>query len=145
MITKEFAEAATEINAIFDNLSNDILSKIPLNVRNFFKSIASDSYHFEYDVTKTLNEQDLKPKTKGIIALLYRDYISNEEEKKNFIKDYNIYLDKQEHIKKEKYNPENLFKVSKKQEEQNDVLLIKYEEQKWYKRIFNLFKRIFNK
>jgi len=145
MVTKELAETATEINVIFDNLSNDILTKIPKNVQDFFKSIASDSYKFEYDNTKTLNEQELKPKTKGIIALLYRDYICNENEKKQFIEKYNIYIDKQEQIKHEKYNPDNLFKSSKKQALCDEVLPITYEKEKWYTKILNLLKGIFFK
>lgn len=145
MITKEFAETATEINVIFDNLSNDILRKIPINVRNFFLDNASESYHFEYDTTKTLKEQELKPKTKGIIALLYRDYICDEKEKNEFVEKYNIYIDKQEKIKTEKYNPDKLFKSSKKQIVCDEALPIVYEEKKWYKKFLNLFKRIFLK
>lgn len=140
MITKELAETATEINVIFDNLSQDILNKIPMKIQNFFKNIASESYHFEYDITKPLSEQQLKPKTKGIIALLYRDYICNEESRIEYVKKYNSYIERQEEIKHEKYNIDNLFKTSEKQEINDEVLPVICIKEKWYTKILKLFK-----
>lgn len=145
MITKELTETATEINIIFENLSNDILNKIPMSIREFFEKIASTSYHFEYDKNKTLDEQELKPKTKGVIALLYRDYICDEPQKKEFIQEYNLFLNKQEQTKREKYNPNDLFKSSKNEVLNNEILPIIYERSKWYTRILSIFKRIFFK
>ncbi len=145
MITKELAETATEINIIFQNFSNDILNKIPKSVQEFFEKIASPSYNFEYDKNKTLAEQELKPKTKGVIALLYRDYLCDENEKQKFIQEYNLFLDKQEQTKKERYNPDKLFETLKKEKQENKALPIIYEENKWYTKILNIFKRIFLK
>lgn len=145
MITKELTETATEINIIFENLSNDILNKIPMSIRENFKKIASPSYSFEYDKNKTLAEQELKPKTKGVIALLYRDYVCDEYEKKEFMREYNLFLDKQEQTKREKYKPDELFKALKSETLDNEVLPVLYEENKWYTKILNIFKRIFFK
>lgn len=145
MITKELTETATEVNIVLDNLPNDILAKIPMNIRELLKKIASNSYHFEYDKNKTLNEQDLKPKTKGILSLLYRDYICNEEEKQEFIKKYNQFLQKQEQIKREKYNPDDLFRTHKNEIQYNEVLPVVYEKNSWFIKILNLIKHIFKK
>lgn len=146
MITKELAETATEINIIFENLSNDILNKIPMNVRDFFEKIASPAYNFEYDKNKTLVEQELKPKTKGVIALLYRDYICDENEKQRFIQNYKLFLDKQEQTKREKYNPDELFMdLESKILSNNETLPAIYKENRWYTKILNIFKRIFLK
>ena len=81
MVTKELSEAAVEINSIFENMSIDLLNKIPIDFRNFFIEIASENYKFEYNKTISLNEQELLPKTKGILALIYRDYLCDELEK----------------------------------------------------------------
>lgn len=113
MVSKEFSEVAVEINSIFENLSTDILNKIPINFQNLFKKIASKTYKFEYDKTKTLDEQKLKPKTKGIIALIYRDYICDEIEKKEYIKAFNQFLNNKEKQKSEIYNPNNIFKKNR--------------------------------
>ena len=145
MITKELTETATEVNIVFENLSSDVLAKIPMNIREFFKKIASNSYQFEYDKNKTLNEQDLKPKTKGILALLYRDYICDEAEKQEYIKEYNQFKEKQEQAKREKYNPEDLFKTPKNEIQYNEILPVVYEKNRWYTKFLNLVKRIFKK
>lgn len=89
MEMKELSEAAVEINSIFENMSSEMLNKIPKKLQNFFREIASKTYKFEYDKNKTLEEQSLKLKTKGIIALIYRDYICNQEERKDYINKYN--------------------------------------------------------
>ena len=59
-MTQEISEVSVEINEIFNNMSIDLLNKIPLNVRDFFKNNASNTYTFEYDTTKSLNEQNIK-------------------------------------------------------------------------------------
>ena len=53
-------------------------------------------YHFEYDKSKRLDEQNLMPKTKGVLALLYRDYIANETKREEFIYYYNSFLEEKQ-------------------------------------------------
>ena len=108
----EMKEVAVEINSIFDNMSADVLNKIPLKIRNFFKNNASNTYSFEYDTTKSLNEQNIKDKTRGIIALLYREYICNDIERKEYDAIYTDFLNKKEEEKRAEYNPNNIFKKS---------------------------------
>ena len=79
MISKELSEAAVEINSIFENMSIDLLNKIPKNLQDFFCKIASTTYTFNYDKFKTLKEQNLKPETQGIIALIYSNYLCPKE------------------------------------------------------------------
>ena len=142
MVTKELTETAAEINVIFDNLSIEILNKIPINVKEFFENIASNTYCFEYDKTKTLNQQELKPKTKGIIALLYRDYICDEAEKQEYIQEYNMYISKKEEEKRQLYNPNNIFKESKDNTTNSAILPVVCKKEKWYTKILKLFRSI---
>ena len=107
MVSREFTQAAVEINSIFENMSDDILSKIPVKIRNFFKEVASKDYIFNYDNSKSLDEQKILPKTKGILALLYRDYICDENDKAEFYEAYNELKNIKE---KEKYDFDNVFK-----------------------------------
>lgn len=85
-ISKELSEAAVELCAVFDNSSMDILIKIPDKFIKFINSIASTTYSFKYDKTKTLEEQNLSPKTKGLIALIYRDFLCDEQERIEYMK-----------------------------------------------------------
>ena len=101
MVTKELSEAAVEINSIFENMSVDLLNKIPKKFKIFFIRIASKDYKFEYNKTISLNEQKLLPQTKGILALIYRDYLCDEIEKENYNKEYNRVLMLKEHEKQD--------------------------------------------
>lgn len=142
MVTKELSEVAVEINSIFENMSIDLLNKIPQNFKEFFNKIASKDYKFEYDKTISLNEQRLLPKTKGILALIYRDYLCDEIEKENYNKEYNRVLMLKERQKQEKYNSNDIFKNKKNEikDDYSNINLLPIE----YKRI-SLFKKIFEK
>lgn len=81
MITKEFAEAATEINAILGYLPSEYVEKIPEKLRNFFKKVESKEYTHKIDPYKRLNEQELLPKTTTLLTILYREYWCTDEER----------------------------------------------------------------
>ena len=83
-MNQEFKEVAVEINSIFDNLPMDLQNKIPLRIRDFFKNNASTTYSFVYDKSKRLSEQNIKDKTRGIISILYRDFLCNDVERKEY-------------------------------------------------------------
>ena len=60
MVTKDLSEAAVEFKSILENCSDDIVNKIPTNFLKFIDKIASKTYKFNYDKTKSLIEQNLK-------------------------------------------------------------------------------------
>ncbi len=140
---QEFYEVAVEINSIFDNMSIEVLNKIPLKVRDFFKNNASTTYSFTYDKTKSLNEQNIKDKTRGIIAILYRDYICDEIEKKEYNDMYTEYLNKKEEEKRILYNPDDIFK--KANVENTNYLEVIDNKTSLIKRIFNKILKFFRK
>ena len=121
MVTKELSEAAVEFNCILENSSKTIIEKIPIKFLNFMKEIASKTYEFNYDKSKSLNEQNLKPETRGLIALVYQDYLCDEEKKKQYLKKCSERMLKKELEKREKYNPDDLFKSRKKNQSQENV------------------------
>lgn len=146
MITKDLSECAVEINCIFENMSKDMLEKIPLKLQNFFKEIASKDYKFEYDISKKLAEQNIKDKTKGIIALIYKDYICNEAEKKEYISEYTKFLELEEQQKRAKYDPDAIFK---QREKLNTTLTentypIVYQKTSWFRKLILKIKTIFS-
>ena len=145
MITKELSEAAVEMNYIFDNMSAEVLKKIPKSFRQFFKEIESKKYIFKYDKSKKLAEQKLLPETKGIIALMYRDYLCNEIEKQKYNEYCKKILEEEERKKIEKYNPNNIFKEKNKITPNQKILPTEYKKESLIKRIFNKIKRFFVK
>lgn len=110
-MNRELTLSAVEINSIFQNMSRDLLNKIPANIKDFFIQIADKNYDFKYDKTLKLNEQKIMPKTKGILALIYRDYICNDLERKNYINECNKILNVQNNNNTSDFS--NLFKKNK--------------------------------
>lgn len=145
MITKELRESAVEINTIFENMSSELLTTIPIKLQLFFKKIASETYIFKYDNSKSLAEQKLSPKTRGLISLIYRDYICNESEKSEFNEIYNKLLDCKDKLK---YDATEIFKLDNEETKdiKENVLPIIYEEKNtWLKQVINKIKNLFKK
>ncbi len=146
---QEIHEVAVEMNAIFDNMSEDILSKIPLKLRKLFKENASTTYNFKYDKTKSLNEQNIKDKTRGVIAFLYRDYICDENERNEYNEIYSKFLREEEEKKRTLYNPNDIFKKAntKNTQKNENINLTEMTNtktnfiQKLFSSILNIFKR----
>lgn len=138
MSVNELRKSAVEINAIFENLPKDILEKIPSTVKVFFKQIASDTYSFKYDASKNLNEQNLMPKTKGVLALIYRDYICTKEERIEYVQKYNSFLEERQNMK-QSIIQENIEKPF------NTDLPVALEKENWYTKLFNSIKKLFKK
>lgn len=152
MVTKELSEAAVEFNCILKNASPEIIRKIPKSFISFMKNIASTTYKFDYDKSKKLNEQILKPETRGLISLVYSDYICNNKEKEEYIIKCQNYLKIKEKEAKEKYNSYNIFEKSKvkTQNIENDTIteetaMVEYKEKNFMQKVFEKIKYLFKK
>ncbi len=152
MITNEFAEAAAEINEILEYLPKEYVEKIPVKLREFFEKVRKQDYVSNIDPYKSLDEQDLKPKTKTLITVIYRNYWCTKEEREELDKILIENDKKYEEELREKYNPDNIFKKKEKVEEIKEIeekSLIVYDNQKWYQKAFefisNIFKKMFKK
>lgn len=110
MVTKEFAEASAEISEILSYLPNEYIQKIPRKLRDFFEQVKSKDYISKIDPYKILEEQELKPKTKTLLTIIYRNYWCNEKEREELDKILIENDNKYEEELREKYNPENIFK-----------------------------------
>lgn len=154
MVTKEFAEASAEINEILKYLPKEEVEKIPSKLREFFKEVSSKDYVTNINPNMPLDKQQIKEKTKDIIALIYRNYWCSEEERKELDQKL-IENDKNfEEELREKYNPDNIFKnnVTTTKKEESEVKEAKIEQSlvpqetgKWYQRFLDMVKRWFKK
>ncbi len=143
MVNKEYADAYTEILEILTYIDVDDYRKIPNDMIKFFIANANKKYNFVYDPTKTLEENKVSERAKKIIAVLFCDYWATDSQKEK-IKEYDKkYFQRIEKEKKEKYNPDEIFGNTEKEEERmmgqikERMQLLEYEEPKWYKRIFS--------
>lgn len=154
MVTKEFAEASAEINEIFKYLPKEEVEKIPSKLREFFKEVSSKDYVTNINPNMPLDKQQIKEKTKDIIALIYRNYWCSEEERKELDQKLIENDKKFEEELREKYNPDNIFKnnvtTTKKEEpevkeEKIEQSLVPQETGKWYQRFLDMVKKWFKK
>ena len=152
MVTKEFAEASAEINEILKYLPKEEVEKIPSKLREFFKEVSSKDYVTNINPNMPLDKQQIKEKTKDIIALIYRNYWCSEEERKELDQKLIENDKKFEEELREKYNPDNIFKnnvtTTKKEEpevkeEKIEQSLVPQETGKWYQRFLDMVKRWF--
>lgn len=146
-------EAFSEIYEIFKLMPQELLNKIP---NKFYEMIEEErDKGYIPDIHEPLENQKLKDETIIILGLIYRDFLCPPEERKKLqAKDARELQELQGQIEnelREKYNPDDIFKNRNKKvenefvEQNKENSLVVIQEDKWYKRIFNLIKKIFNK
>jgi len=155
MFSNEYGEAAVEVLDILDNTNKSDVDKIPLNFIKFLVKIASEDYKVNLDHSKTINEMNLKEKTKEILGVIYINWWCDKKDKENYMKQIKeLEIKRQEEIK-EKYNPNKIFENKNKVQEytnatkmdtaQNEtVTMIEYKES-IFKKIWNKILSFFNK
>lgn len=137
----EYSEAVSEVLDILKHTEETLTKKIPKKLIEIWESIASKTYKVNIDYTKKVENMNLKPKSKAIISMIYRNYWCDAEERKEYdsilIKNEEEY---QEECRK-KYNPDDIFKINNKYEQINEEIkepdIVPYKE--------NIFQKILNK
>ena len=105
--------AYAEVDAILDLLEEEVVEKIPLKVRKFFKEEKDTNYIPNINAEISLLEQNLKRETMVLLAILNLNYWCDSEKEKQEI--LNSFVEN-EKLKKlaekelaEKYNLDNIF------------------------------------
>lgn len=145
MITNEFAEASAEINEILRYLPTEYVEKIPVKLREFFNKVKKADYVSKIDPYKQLDEQELKPKTKTLLTVIYRNYWCNEEERAELDKILIENDKKYEQELRERYNPDNIFKKKEIIEEKVETIqenLPMVAKQNLFTKVWNFIKNI---
>lgn len=151
MIDIKYANAYREVLEILKYIPVEDYNKIPKNKIGLFKKNANDDYSFNYNPDKTLEEQEVSKITKGIIAILFRDYWATEVQRNKIIAKQNYDRLKLEEKKKEKYNADNIFSSYYKNtpidntENKQELALVETNDMKWYKKIWKFIKGFFRK
>lgn len=83
-MNNEYSEAISETLEVLKYLDNELLNKIPLEIIKRLKEQRSTTYINKFE--DEVDPSKLSDKAKNVIAVLYRDYIANEEEKIEFDK-----------------------------------------------------------
>ena len=142
-----YSIAMQESYKIIKVMGNKYFMLIPEDIRNRIESIRDKNYNFEYDESKTLEEQNVQKETLDILSYLNLEYWCTPEEKEALLKIYRENNFKEEEQKRLKYNPDELFKgreTIKENIEEKALVDISKKENLWQK-IIRKIKNIFSK
>ena len=151
MVDSKYGIAYSEVLEILKHIPIEDYNKIPRNEIELFENYADKDFTFNYDSSKTLEEQNVSNITTGIIILLFRDYGATEIQRNKIVSKQNYDRVKLEEKKKEIYNPDNIFINNHKNslvdipENKQEKSLVKIDDIKWYKKIWNRIKNFFKK
>lgn len=146
----EYANVYSEVLEILKYISKEDYNKIPKQKIELFETNANKDYKFEYNIDKTLDEQNVSKTAKTIIAILFRDYWATESQREKIIAKENYDRAQLEEQKREQYNPDDIFKgkrIQKVQDmadmEQENVAMVEY-KQGLFSKIIGKIKNIFH-
>lgn len=149
MVDFKYERAYIEVLEILKYVPIEDYNKIPKEQIKLFEKYATTDSTFIYNPSKTLDENKVSKITKGIIAILYRNYWATDEQRKKIIIWQNLERQRIENKKRELYNPDNIFRKQDKNysidivENNQELSLTKTDNIKWYKRICKLIKNFF--
>ncbi len=146
----EYEKCLVELNEVLYHLPTGELSKIPHEIIENIRRKMDKNYVWKYDTSKELKEQNLNRKTIILLSYLNMEFLLNKEQKELMNEFHECNEKKVEKDKNNKYKTDNLFKNNKindnyVDDKNNNTMLIKVEEEKWYQKIFKFIKKLIRK
>lgn len=143
---KDYSEAYSEVLEVIKYIPKEDYNKIPPKMIQLFKSNCDENSEFTYNVALPFEKQNLSKDAKLILAIIFRNCWITLEQKRELSVKEKEHLEKIENEKREKYNPDEIFKKRetqiKKELEENHFLEV-VKEEKWYKKLWSRIKNIF--
>ena len=142
MVSVSYSEAVTEVLDILKHTKKEDVEKIPKSFMDFLEENKSKDYTPNLDHSKSLKDMGIKPKTAGLLGMIYVKYWANEEEKQEFMRKANENEQIYQEELRAKYNPNDIFKTEKNnkiEETKNENLQMVQKEN------VNIFMKIWNK
>lgn len=135
-----YSKAFAEVIEILNHSELEITQKISKSFINFLIENMDENYEVKINFYDENWENSILEETRAIIALIYRDYIVSDEERKQLLDEEIKEQIKIETKLNEKYNPDNLFKKEEKSEdipkEISENKLLNTQKYPWYKRLY---------
>ena len=138
-----YPKAYKEVIEVLKYVPKESFDKIPQTMINTLNKKMDKNYEFSIDIDKSFEEQELLDETKAILANIFRDYWATPYQRERILAKERYDLENLlEEEKREKYNPDNIFKKNNDSEDVNDtettigMQMVEYKEP-LYKRFIN--------
>jgi len=142
MITIQDKQAFTDLSIIIKMMPKNMREKININFINLIEQYKDTDYTSTVNPNIPIREQELSETTKTLLALIYRDYLCDKEERKVLIEAENLELEKIQNEKRKKYE----INFSERKTSQNvspETSLIEYKKENILIKVFNIIKKFF--
>lgn len=145
-----YSKAYKEVIEILNFVPKESVDKIPQRMIDTFKAKMDQNYDFKVDINKSFEEQELLDETKAIFANIFRDYWATPYQKERIEAKEKYDRQKIEEEKKDKYNPDDIFKKKRLTKEIENTenyaenLPIEVKKENFYQRIIKFFKNFFH-
>ncbi len=131
MMNDKYAKAYKEVYEIIKCFPEEEYNKIPKEKVQFYIDNMDKNYDFTIDPNIDLSEQNISKEASAIIVILFEDYFATEEQKKKIEEILELNERKAEIERRQKYNPDDIFKKDNNLNENNDIqttALVEYKE-----------------
>lgn len=134
-----YEKALAEAFAVIMKLEFSDIQKIPDEFLNTLKNNMDQEYYAKLNVDEEYIDNNLSEDTKGILGLVYRDYLTDESERKELVEGENKSEEEYQEVLRDMFQSDLVFKNNdtneEKKEVKQEVRMIKQEELKWYEKL----------
>lgn len=143
----ENRNAYTEVVQVLEKLLINDVKKIPNELLIALKENQNPNHEFQFDVKRSLNDQNFSKKARTILAVLFRDYFATEKQRNKILDVEKYEYNKLQKQAMEKYNPDELFSKAKENNKTEYVtpLPAVIKKESFLNRIFIFLKQVFRK
>ncbi|MBR2787190.1 MAG: hypothetical protein IKD76_06890 [Clostridia bacterium] len=136
-----------ELYEILKYLPDVYKKKIPLKFLVEIEEQMDTLYEYSIEHFEDFENQKMLDETKVLLAIVYRDYLASEKEKKEIFAREEEEQRNIEKVKREMNNPDNIFKKKEVvvSEGMEKNALVATDNVKWYKKVIEFFRGIFKR
>ena len=147
MIDKKlFPKAYVEVLEIIKYIPKNEYEKIPKEILRNMENEKDINYKYTISCFDNFQEQEMLKETEAILSVFYRDYWATPYQREIIEAKEKYDLEKLEEEKREKYNPDDIFKNEEEQPILRNINLpVEIKKETFFKKLISYIKGLFKK
>lgn len=128
----------TEVYNILELLGKEYINRLPKSLYAMIEKNSKNIRNLKYKSLKDINKDNVLKKSIAMIALFHTNYWCDSEEEKEELKQIfsNNFINNEKE-KREKFNPDDIFKKRLNEKEEKKTEIIEYKEPSIWRKIFD--------